>query len=276
MNFVQLFVPCSEQTREFVLAVVSQFDFDTFEDQPNGLLAFAPQALIDEDEVRQTLADYPEWVNGELEFSIVERQNWNAQWEESFDPVFVDDRAVIYPPFKPQNESDFELAISIMPRMSFGTGHHPTTAGIIGLMLDTDFKDKVVLDAGAGTAVLAIAASKLGAASVEGYDIDPWSVDNGVDNAERNGVSNVILVEGGEECIKGPYDIILANINRNVLLKQIPVYLASLNQGGILFLSGFYPHDLQILLDKVHEQRTCNVETREQDGWMAAKLTMDV
>lgn len=276
MNFVQLFVPCSEQYREFVLAVVSQFDFDTFEDQPNGLLAYAPQELIDQDEVRQALDDYPEWVSGELEFSIVERQNWNAQWEESFDPVFIDNRAVIYPPFKPQQEEDFELAISIMPRMSFGTGHHPTTAGIVGLMLDTDFKNKVVLDAGAGTAVLAIAASKLGASMVEGFDIDPWSVDNGVENAERNGVTNIKLVEGGEECIKGPYDIILANINRNVLLKQIPAYLASLNRAGILFLSGFYPHDLPILLERVQESRSCNVETRENDGWMAAKLTMDV
>jgi ribosomal protein L11 methyltransferase len=161
--------------------------------------------------------------------------------------------------------------LEIMPQMSFGTGHHPTTAGIISLMMREDWNGKRVLDAGTGTGILAIAARKLGAGSIFGYDIDPWSVENGKENALRNGITDFEIVLGGSETATGKFDVILANINRNVLIDQIPAYLNLLQSNGSIYFSGFYQHDWKELEKLLPDGK---VEFQLNEPWLAVKFTV--
>ena len=197
-------------------------------------------------------------------------KDWNAEWEKSFTPITVAGRCRIRAPFH-EYDANYQLDIIIEPKMSFGTGHHATTTLMIQQMFDIDLEGKTVLDMGCGTGVLAIAAKKLGAQNVMAIDIDHWSVENTQENAASNNVA-LTVIEGGEEAISGRFDVILANINRNILLEQMPTYSTALNAGGTLCLSGFYSADLDIINNLAKQLGLQLAKTVEQNDWVSARF----
>jgi ribosomal protein L11 methyltransferase len=202
--------------------------------------------------------------------SEIEEVNWNEEWEKNFDPVRIDRSLLIKADFH-SDESDFEHVITINPKMSFGTGHHATTSGVCRLMMEEDFQDKSVLDMGCGTGILAIFARMLGAKEAIGIDIDEWSYENARENVERNGYADIEILHGGAEVIPvASYDVIIANINRNILLDDMHHYAEHLKAGGRLYLSGFYVEDLKIIREACATLGIKFDRYIEQDNWVAA------
>lgn len=202
--------------------------------------------------------------------SEIEEVNWNEEWEKNFDPVRIDKSLLIKADFHP-DENDFKHVITINPKMSFGTGHHATTSGVCRLMMDEDFQDKTVLDMGCGTGILAIFARMLGAKKAIGIDIDEWSYENARENVERNGYADIEILHGGAEVIpEESYDVIIANINRNILLEDMRHYAEHLHADGQLYLSGFYVEDLKIIRESCATLGIKFDRYIEQDNWVAA------
>ncbi len=241
----------AEAGRELLLAWLSELPFDSFEEIPEGLIAYAPSEVFSRVALDDVLAQHFEGWPIEVREEAVPEVNWNEEWEKNFAPVQVGDRLLIRAPFHPPSQ-DGTLEVEITPRMSFGTGHHATTWLICDEMLNMDWQGKDVLDMGAGTGVLAILAAKLGAASVTAIDIDAWSVDNMKDNVARNGVTVSAILQGDAQTLSRlpvDFDVVIANINRNVLTADMDVYLAHLRPGGSLLLSGFFERDAPVLLE---------------------------
>lgn len=230
--------------REVLVAELAERGFESFVETEDGV-----QAYIIEDDFNESLlkdlmtADIPE-LEFRYEYKTIEDQNWNAKWEESFDPIVVDDKCLIRAPFH-DNLKKFEYEIVIEPKMSFGTGHHDTTHLIISKMMDMNFSGKNVLDMGCGTGVLAILAAMKGALRGDAIDIDEWAFENTVENFERNDCKNFNVIMGGAESIPADehYDVILANINRNILVRDMHHYAEHLKSGGTILFSGFYVGD---------------------------------
>jgi ribosomal protein L11 methyltransferase len=247
MRYLKYAIKTTEEWKEVLLAELAEVGFDTFDDsKPATLEAWVLEANHDAAAVQAVLEQYADHmlsVAGPVEEP---EKNWNEVWESQYEPVNIDAWVHIRAPFHPLPAANFEHVLEIMPKMSFGTGHHGTTAGILRSMAAHDFKGKRVLDMGSGTGVLGILAAKMGATQVCGIDIEAWAVENAQENAARNGVSMEVLL-GGKELIAGPFDVILANINRNIIVDQLPHYAQALVPGGLLFCSGFYEHDIDII-----------------------------
>jgi ribosomal protein L11 methyltransferase len=208
-----------------------------------------------------------EWNSSEIEAI-----NWNEEWEKSFDPIIVDNKCLIRAPFH-EVEGSFEYVINIEPKMSFGTGHHSTTHLMIGEMMNMDWKGKHVLDMGAGTAVLAILAEMMGAESSDAIDIDEWAYLNSIENLERNNCSRIKSYQGGAELLTDQvYDTILANINRNILLRDMKEYVKVLKTGGEILFSGFYVQDIPELERVGGELGLKLVLQRERNEWCLLKM----
>ena len=265
------FSPATPDNREILTALLAEIGYDSFMETPKGLSAYIQTALFDaaatEAAVRPVEAIF-EWLK--ISSEPMPDKDWNAEWEKSFTPITVAGKCRIRAPFH-EYDAQYPLDIIIEPKMSFGTGHHATTTLMIRQMLDTDLAGKAVLDMGCGTGVLAIVAKKLGAQSVTAIDIDHWSVENSQENAARNNVE-LTVIEGGVEAIRGSFDVILANINRNILLEQMPTYAIALNDGGVLCLSGFYTADLGIIGERAGQLGLQLVKTVDQDDWVSAKF----
>jgi len=200
----------------------------------------------------------------------IEEVNWNEEWEKNFDPVRIDQSLLIKADFHPEEEN-FEHVITINPKMSFGTGHHATTSGVCRLMIEEDFRGKNVLDMGCGTGILAIFARMLGAQKAIGIDIDEWSYENARENVDRNGYSDIQILHGGADVIpEETYDVIIANINRNILLEDMHHYAEHLQTEGQLYLSGFYVEDLKIIRSACATLGIKFDRYIEQDNWVAA------
>lgn len=224
------------------------FAFDGFQENEVGLDAFIP-AHLDSEQIVEFLQAWLAENSLEMSFekSLIPAKNWNEEWESSFEVIKVDDFCSIRAPFhSPSSNTQFDIVI--LPKMSFGTGHHPTTFSMVKAMRDLNFKGKKVLDMGSGTGVLGILAGKLGASEVSAIDIEEWSVENAKENAKENGVQMEVLLGGKEQIPKKNYDIVLANINRNILMDQAVNYSAVLQSGGSLLLSGFMKEDVEMLL----------------------------
>lgn len=200
----------------------------------------------------------------------IEQENWNATWEQNFNPIQVGDRCVVRAPFHEKPEVEFDIVIE--PKMSFGTGHHETTHMMMQHILDHDFKNKSVLDMGSGTGVLAILAALKGAKNIDAIDIDNWCYLNAMENIERNNCNHIQVYEGTADLLEDQkYDIIIANINRNILLEDIPTYVKCLEKDGILFLSGFYVQDIPQITEKCVEVGLKFENNLENNNWVAVK-----
>ncbi len=245
MDFIELTVQAPPELADILVAELGEAGFDTFEDNDAGFCAYTTEDAFDRDAVAEIMSRYQGL--GELEFSdrVITRQNWNAEWEKNFQPLVIAGRVSVRAPFHPR-PAGVEYDIEIMPRMSFGTGHHETTALMIENQLDLDHRGQRVLDMGCGTGILAIMAEKLGARQVLAIDVEPWTVENARDNAAENKCRTIECRLGGAELLadEAPFGIILANINRNVLLEDMAAYVRLLPSGNPILFSGFYEEDL--------------------------------
>jgi ribosomal protein L11 methyltransferase len=236
--------------REVLMAELAELGFESFVESEEGLTAYIQQPDWNEGLLEGLMTSSIPDVKISWEIKTIEATNWNAEWEKSFDPISVDGACLIRAPFH-EIQGDYKFVITIEPKMSFGTGHHATTHLIISEMLQMEWEGLDVLDMGSGTAVLAILAEKMGARDIDAIDIDEWAFENAEENAKRNDCSKIHCLLGGAELLGDKkYDIILANINRNILLRDMHLYRAVLKDGGKILFSGFYEQDV-IELEKV-------------------------
>ncbi|MBN4072764.1 50S ribosomal protein L11 methyltransferase [Crocinitomix catalasitica] len=233
--------------REIAISILDQKNFESFIETKTGLKGYIPK-----DQFRdQFLSEIEAWESCEKWTKVlIEDRNWNEVWESQYDPVLINDKLAIIAPFH-MGEFDQKLKIIIQPQMSFGTGHHQTTYLASRRLSDLDLVDKKVLDMGTGTGVLAIVAEKLGAAFVYAVDIDKWAVENALQNAELNNCQKIEMALGGHELLEGmKFDLLIANINKNILIEHFSVYSKVLNLGGKLLISGFFETDKNELVDQ--------------------------
>ena len=250
--------------------------YESFVETKEGLKAYVPKDKFDEAWLRQQLQDLREqFPNFNSQFSICEMEDkdWNAEWEKGHEAVLVKyegGTVWVRAPFHP-HRSDVDYELIIEPKMSFGTAHHPTTYMMLGYVAELDMEGKRVLDMGCGTAVLGILAKMRGASYVEGVDIDEWAFNNARENAASNGVE-ITLKLGDASTLQGEFDIIIANINRNILLADMERYAAVLKAGGTLLLSGFYEADEAALVAKANSLGLTLKGKKNRDGWSALEL----
>ncbi|HET8829006.1 MAG TPA: 50S ribosomal protein L11 methyltransferase [Pelobium sp.] len=276
MNYKELIftVNASESHyTDILIAALGEMNYDTFEETPDGFKAYINEVDFDQDLLTSTLQAYKNDCDFSYSLNHVEQQNWNKVWESNFEPIEIKDQVHVRASFhKPKPEFKYEIVID--PKMSFGTGHHQTTAMIMEYLLETDLQNKTVLDMGCGTAILAILASKLGAKSLMAIDYDPICYESTLENATLNQTDNLLALCGSKEAIPNEqYDVILANINRNILLDQIERYAEVLVSGGEIFFSGFYEDpDLQMITDEANKYGVSYVNHKKRDLWVAAKF----
>lgn len=254
--------------------------FESFEETQEGLEAYVQKELFDKDALDASIADFP--IEGtDISYTIedAEDKDWNEEWEEQgFDPICVDDQVLIYDAKHPElhpNTSPEHIEIGIEAKLAFGTGNHETTRMIVSTLLNMNLYKMRVLDCGCGTGILGLVASKLGASEVVGYDIDEWSVENAKHNAQLNGVDNLEVYFGNASVINhisGVFDVVLANINRNILLEDMKSFRGVLNEGGYMILSGFYEEDIPVLLEKAKEFGLYESGRRTDNNWACLVL----
>ncbi|MDG4951227.1 50S ribosomal protein L11 methyltransferase [Weeksellaceae bacterium KMM 9724] len=273
MDFIEYNFTISPPTpwSEILLAKLSQIEFDSFEENDTGLKGYIKRDFDDEEFVQEQIGEM-EGAQITYEKQNIQQVNWNEEWEKNFQPISVDDRCYIRAEFH-EEKPNVKYDIVIQPKMSFGTGHHETTHLLIEFILDTEFDDKVVLDMGTGTGILGILAKMRGAKSVDAIDIDEWSYENAIENAERNKV-DIQVMKGGAESIPSSteYDIILANINKNVLIEDMPFYVNQLKKGGTLFLSGLYNFDEDDIRKETEKYGLTFEAKRIRNEWIALKF----
>jgi len=277
MFYARLQVVCDPDYTEILMAEIAEAGFDTFMETEKGFEAYAEEHNLDQSLLNELKEKYKD-VNPLLFYQDkVQKQNWNEEWEKNVDPIFVEDQCLIRAEFH-KIEKKFPYEIIITPKMSFGTGHHQTTYLMVKNQLGIDHKNKRVMDAGCGTAILAIMASKLGAKEVEAFDIDEWSVPNGKENIEINHCPNIRIRQGkiADMNFKGAFDIILANINKNVLLSEIQSYANFLPVKGLLLLSGFYTPDIDDLKKEAAKYKLTEVRRDERENWACLLLQKQV
>lgn len=256
---------------EILIAELGYAGFESFVETEDGVTAYIQKEEWND----QILEDIQILDSEEFEitytFEDIEQTNWNIEWEKNFNPIIVDDICSVRAPFHEKPGTEFDIIIE--PKMSFGTGHHETTHMMIQHILKNDFKNKSVLDMGCGTGVLAILAEMKGAKPLDAIDYDNWCYLNSLENVERNNCHHITVVEGDAGLLKNQkYDIIIANINRNILLNDMASYAKCLNSNGTLFLSGFYKEDIPVIEEECNKHNLTFVESLEKNNWVALKF----
>lgn len=263
-DYIQItFDRVEPEQQGLLVAILSEALYEGFEETGHQLVAYIIKENFDEFILNEISFKY------QLKFTrkLIKNQNWNSLWESNFDPVIIEDfagiRAIFHAPLK-----NVRFEIVITPKMSFGTGHHATTSMMIRQMREIEFKDKIVFDFGTGTGVLAILAEKLGAKQVFAVDNDSWSISNAKENIDNNNCTKIVLKE--EESVAGnnKYDIIMANINRNVILEHLPDIVKNLSKNGILLLSGFIEQDEKNILRSTTVYKLDLVKKMKENNWM--------
>jgi len=262
-----------EWQKDLLIDELGAVGYDTFEDHENGFSAFIPSANVDIQALETVLLSQVDGYQLDYKVEDIEEQNWNVLWESNFNPIVVNDRVYVRATFH-EHQPNYDYEVVIDPKMSFGTGHHQTTSMMLSYILENDFEGKRVLDMGCGTGILAILASKRGADAVVAIDFDSICVDSVVENKELNKVDNIEARLGSKEVIGSQsFDVILANINRNILLDQLETYSEVLVSGGALYFSGFYyEQDLDIIKQECERLNIIYSENKVLDNWCAAKF----
>ncbi len=273
MEYLEFKVSCTEEYREILIAELSELGFDSFLETDTGFDAYVEDTAFDTNTFDKLINRYQKPAQISIEKGKLEKINWNEEWEKNYDPIYVGKDVYIRASFH-ETRPEFTHEILINPKMSFGTGHHATTFLMVSHQLEIDHKHKSVLDIGSGTGILAIMAHKLGTKKVQAFDIDEWCVENGNENFALNGMDTIQMGQGTVREVqpKGPFDIVLANINKNVLLDEMAVYASLLEKDGKLLLSGFYEQDIS---DIEHRAKTFNLHLKNQktkDSWAALLL----
>ena len=274
MYHTRLQVICNPDFSEILMAEVSEAGFDTFMETEKGFEAYVEQDKFDKSLLAHIQAKYTHRVNPLLFFQDkIQKQNWNEEWEKNLQPIVVDDRCLVRAEFH-KVEKKYPYEIIITPKMSFGTGHHQTTYLMLKNQMEMNFQEKRVMDAGCGTAILSIMASKRGAKAIEAFDIDEWSVINGKENIANNHCNNINIHQGKLNDMKfyGKFQVILANINKNVLLEEMQQYSNRMETGGELLLSGFYTQDIDDLKKEAGNHKLTETHRDERENWASLRL----
>jgi ribosomal protein L11 methyltransferase len=259
---------------DILIAELADLGFESFVETATGIQAYAPESIGNVAAIlQQTSLAVAKDVTVETTTAVIAHQNWNAQWEADFDPVIVDNRLAILAPFHDESAFQNQHKIIIQPQMSFGTGHHQTTFLMSQFLMDLEPVPQHILDMGTGTGVLAILAEKRGCNAIVAVDIESWSVENTKENAVRNQCSHITALEGDVDCLTGmKFDMILANINKNILKAHLPAYAELLEENGLLYLSGFFFSDVTELTAEAAKSNFNVLEVREKETWAAIKL----
>ena len=267
---IQCNFPNNFPGEEVLPVLLGEIGFESFMETEGGVSAYIPSVHFSEEALDELLASLPEKIR--YEKAIIPDQNWNAVWESNFELVVIDENCIVRAPFhEKQDGVAFELIIE--PRMAFGTAHHETTFQMLQLLLKEDVAGKTVLDMGCGTGIIAILAEKKGAASVTAIDNDEWAYNNTCDNLHINNTQATKALLGdasllGNEC----YDVIFANINRNILLQDMKTYCNVLNDNGIIFFSGFYTEDVEAIREEAERYGLRLENLSERNNWVAVRF----
>ncbi len=274
MNYIGLLFknPSSDPIKDALIQQLGEINFDGFMDTDEGFYAYCKENDFSQQEINELLEEECFKEIQILRKDTIPDQNWNAEWEKSYEPAIINEFCRIRAPFHPHDEK-YKYDIVIEPKMSFGTAHHETTSQIINMMFVADFNGKKVLDMGCGTAVLAILASILGAKNILAIDNDEWAYHNALDNVKMNNRDNIEVILGDASALNDQqFDIILANINRNILLNDMNAYAKVLKPQGEIFFSGFYEADLPLIQKKAEKLQLRYADHIKKNEWTAAKF----
>lgn len=266
--------------RDVLADVAAEAGFESFEDTPEGIKGYVQVTLFDNPALDEGIKSFPiSGVTVSYKTEEAEDKDWNEEWEENgFDPIRIDNRCVIYDAKNsaaPSADTPDTLCVGIEAKLAFGTGTHETTRMIVSTLLDMPLEGKNVLDCGCGTGILGIVAAKLGAKHVTAYDIDDWSVNNTRHNAALNGVECIEVLEGDAGVlshVSGLFDVVVANINRSVLIADMQAFAEMMHKGSVLVLSGFYSADAPLIIDKANELGMEEALRKTSGDWCCLKL----
>jgi len=274
MDYIELkceITPYNDAIAQILISELGELGYDSFTENEDSVDAFITENLFDIDQVKAINLDYLPESNFKLSYTYktIISQDWNALWESNFQPVIISDQVVIRASFHTDTPK-VPYDIVIDPKMSFGTGHHSTTSLMVQSILESDIKDKNILDMGCGTSLLAILASMRGAKMVDAIDIDEWPYKNSLENIKNNKADNVSVFLGDARLLDGKkYDVVLANINRNILLNDMKAYIACLPQNGQLIMSGFYTEDLKYIQEEAEKNNMKYINHKVDKNWVA-------
>ena len=269
--------PCTETVNDVLAAVLGDAGFESFIEREGGLSAYIQQSLCNEEVIKNALNEFP-LPDTEITYNYVEAEdkNWNEEWEKNFfQPIVIGNRCVIHSTFH-HDVPKAEYDIVINPQMAFGTGHHETTSLIISELLNSELEGKSLLDMGCGTSILAILARMRGATPCTAIDIDEWCVRNSIENIELNKVTDIDVELGDAGTLqgKGPFDVVIANINRNILLNDMKQYVACMHPGSELYMSGFYVDDIPVIREEAERNGLNFIHHQEKNHWAAVKFIL--
>ena len=276
MDFIEISITCQPDFQEILMAEVSQLGYDSIIETEDGFNAYVTAELFDQEALNALFGRYK---IAEIKYSqkSIAKENWNATWEENYDPIVVNDECIVRASFHEVDRS-YTYDIIITPKMSFGTGHHETTHQVLALQMELDHQGKSVMDAGCGTGILSIMAEKRGASNVDSFDIDEWCVENGEENYQLNKCEKCTIQKGSIAEVKlrsTPYDIVIANINKNILLLEMSQYSQHLADKGDLLLSGFYENDLADIVACCAENGLKYHKHLSKNNWVAAHFVKE-
>ena len=258
-----------EPATEMLIAQLGYVGFESFVEQDYGVTAYIQKQEWNSKILEDVFMLNSNEFNITFEYNEIAQTNWNEEWEKNFNPIQVDDLVSIRAPFHTNPSLQFDIVIE--PKMSFGTGHHETTHMMVQHLLALDLDTKKVLDMGCGTGILAIFAEMKGAKPIDAIDIDSWCYENSLENIQRNNCNHITVYEGDASLLKEKYDVIIANINRNILLSDMKTYTDCLNENGVLLLSGFYKEDIVIIEDEVNKHGLTFETMIQRNNWVALK-----
>lgn len=277
MDYKQISIsitPCEDWMRDILAAQLGEIGFDSFEETENGLNAYIPVSDFDKEKVDDILAEYAGSFTFDVSEEFIQGRNWNEEWEKNyFRPLVIKDECVIRAPFHTEYpKAKYEIVIE--PNMAFGTGNHETTSMMVEFILESNLENKTVLDMGCGTGILGILASKKGAKQVTAIDIDEWSFNGTTENAAFNHIQNITVKQGDADLLGNEkFDIIFANIHKNVLMNDMPAYVNVLNKEGILIISGFYTEDIAGLKTRAGELGLADHGYKTKNNWVAQRFS---
>ena len=255
---------------EMLIAQLGYIGFESFVENESGVVAYIQKKDWNSNKVEDLYLLNSNEFDITFKYSEIEQTNWNKEWEKNFNPIQVNGQVSIRAPFHENPSLNFDIVIE--PKMSFGTGHHETTHMMVQHLLALDLKNKKVLDMGCGTGILAIFAEMKGAQPTDAIDIDSWCYQNSLENVQRNGCKHITVLEGDSSLLKGKeYDVVIANINRNILLSDMKIYTDCLREKGVLLLSGFYKEDISIIESEVIKHGLVLDKMIQKNTWVALK-----